>query len=119
MTGRQTLARRLLYSMLPWYLLLSLTVTGVQMAIQTVTVRAAIVDDLASLGRTVEPGITDAVWELDIPRLAALSRGVRQNAIVTAVQVRSDNGALLVSDGELPDAAALPAGPGGVSAAHA
>ena len=119
MTGRQTLARRLLYSMLPWYLLLSLSVTGVQLAIQTFTVRAAIVDDLASLGRTVEPGITDAVWELDKPRLATLARGVRQNAIVTGVQVRGEDGELLVSDGELPAETAAPRGLAAIAATQA
>jgi two-component system, sensor histidine kinase and response regulator len=100
----QTLARRLLGAMLPWYLLLVLSVTGVQMAIQYASVGHDIVDDLASLGRTVEPGVTEAVWELDTARLAAAARGVRQNAIVTGVRISNEGGEVLMADGDQPRA---------------
>jgi len=106
MFSTQTLARRLLYTMLPWYLLLALSMTGVQLAIQYFTVGHAIGKDLASLGRTVEPGITQAMWELDATRLAAMARGIRQNAIVTGVQIRTEKGAIIVADGQLPAAPA-------------
>ena len=98
----QTLSRRLLYTMLPWYVLLAISVTGVQLVIQYFTVDHAIGNDLASLGRTVEPGITEAVWELDSGRLSLAAKGVRQNEIVTGVLIRNDKGDILVSDGEIP-----------------
>jgi two-component system sensor histidine kinase/response regulator len=101
MLATRTLARRLLGAMLPWYMLLALSVTGVQMAIQYVTVGRDIVDDLASLGRTVEPGVTQAVWELDAVRLASTARGLRQNAIVTGVRISGETGQTLVADGQL------------------
>ena len=69
----QTLARRLLYTMLPWYLLLALGVTGIHLAIQYFAVGRTIANDLASLSRTVEPGVADAVWELDAARLASMT----------------------------------------------
>jgi two-component system, sensor histidine kinase and response regulator len=100
----QTLARRLLGAMLPWYLLLALSVTGVQMAIQYASVGHDIVDDLASLGRTVEPGVTEAVWQLDTARLAAAARGVRQNAIVTGVRISNEDGEVLMADADQPRA---------------
>lgn len=102
MFSAQTLARRLLYTMLPWYLLLALSMTGVQLAIQYYSVSRTILRDLNSLGRTVAPTVTDAVWELDTPRLTAMARGFRQHAIITGVRIENAKGETLVIDGELP-----------------
>ncbi|MES3020654.1 MAG: response regulator [Pseudomonadota bacterium] len=104
MFSTQTLARRLLYTMLPWYLLLSVCMTALQLGIQYFAVSRAIADDLASLGRTVEPGATQALWELDFARLTAVVRGVRQNAIVTGVRISNSGGEELVGDGDRPGA---------------
>ena len=102
MFSTQTLSRRLLYTMLPWYLLIALSMTGVQLAIQYFSVSRDIDRDLASLARTVQPGITEAVWELDVTRMYSSARGVRQNAIVTGVQIESATGEVLVIDGNIP-----------------
>ena len=102
MFSTQTLSRRLLYTMLPWYLLIALSMTMAELAIQYFSVSRDIDSDLASLGRTVEPGITNAVWELDIPQLVSIVHGVRQNAIVTGVQIESATREILVTDGSLP-----------------
>jgi two-component system sensor histidine kinase/response regulator len=98
----QTLARRLLYTMLPWYLLLTASLIVLQLGIQYFAVSSAIGNDLASLGRTVEPGATQALWELDTARLKAVVRGVRLNAIVTGVRVTNPAGEELVGDGDRP-----------------
>jgi two-component system, sensor histidine kinase and response regulator len=97
----QTLARRLLYTMLPWYLLLGFSMTGAQLAVQYIMMDRDILDDLGSLGRTVEPGVAEAVWELDSARLTSMARGIRQNAIVTGVLITTDDGSVLVTDGAL------------------
>lgn len=102
MFSTQTLARRLLYTMLPWYLLIALGMTGAQLAIQFVSISRDINNDLASLGRTVAPTVTNAVWELDNPQLRSIVRGVRQNAIVTGMAIETASGEVLVQDGELP-----------------
>ncbi|UOD30816.1 response regulator [Massilia violaceinigra] len=102
MFSTQTLASRLLYTMLPWYLLLSVSMTVLQLGIQYFSVSRAIASDLASLGRTVEPGAAQALWELDTARLRAVVRGVRQNAIVTGVRIRNVDGQELVGDGDRP-----------------
>jgi signal transduction histidine kinase/CheY-like chemotaxis protein len=102
MLSRRTLARRLLFTLLPWYLLIALTTTGGQLAIQYFSVAGDIIDDLASLGRTVEPSVANAVWALDSPGLDSIVRGIRQNAIVTGVLITSDEGVVLVADGTLP-----------------
>ena len=99
MFSTQTLSRRLLFTMLPWYLLVALSMTGIQLAIQYFSVSQDIDSDLASLARTVEPSITEAVWELDVERLDASARGIRQNAIVSGIQVESANGDVLVAHG--------------------
>jgi two-component system, sensor histidine kinase and response regulator len=99
----QTLARRLLYTLLPWYLLLAFCLTSVQLAMEYYTVSSDIATDLASLGRTVEPGVTEAVWELDGNRLASVVRGIRQNAIVTGLQIVDEKGQTIAADGIVPD----------------
>jgi signal transduction histidine kinase/DNA-binding response OmpR family regulator/HPt (histidine-containing phosphotransfer) domain-containing protein len=98
----QTLAKRLLRTMLPGYLIIALTMTAVQLGIQYASISSSIDDDLASLARTVEPGVTNAVWELDDAQLASIARGVRQNAIVTGIRVESAEGRQLVEDGAVP-----------------
>jgi two-component system, sensor histidine kinase and response regulator len=106
----QTLARRLLYTLLPWYLLLAFCVTSIQLAMEYYTVSSDVAADLASLGRTVEPGVTEAVWELDNTRLASVARGIRQNAIVTGLQIADEKGQTIVADGNLPAAPSSEAG---------
>jgi two-component system, sensor histidine kinase and response regulator len=106
----QTLARRLLYTLLPWYLLLAFCVTSIQLAMEYYTVSSDVAADLASLGRTVEPGVTEAVWELDNMRLASVARGIRQNAIVTGLQIADEKGRTIVADGNIPAAPPQEAG---------
>ncbi len=102
----QTLARRLLLTMLPWYVLFVLATTLLHVGIQYLAVGRAIADDLASLARTVEPGVTQAMWELDTARLTAIVRGVRLNAVVTGVSVSNAGGVETVGDGDRGGAAA-------------
>lgn len=109
----QTLARRLILTMLPWYVLLALGMTAMQLGIQYVAISTAISGDLASLGRTVEPGTTQAVWELDTTRLTAIVRGVRLNSIVSGVRIINAKGIELAGDGDRPEAGAAMAGNNG------
>jgi PAS domain S-box-containing protein len=88
--------------MFPWYLLLAVGMMITQLGIQYASVSADIDQDLASLARTVQPTVTTAVWELDSPHLLAIARGIRQNAIVSGLEVDSVNGAVLLRDGSLP-----------------
>ncbi len=113
MFNTQTLARRLLRTMLPWCLLLSLGMTALQLGIQYFAVSSAIADDLATLGRTVEPGAAQALWELDTARLTAVVRGVRQNAIVSGARVSNAAGDEVVGDGDRPRGRADAARPAG------
>ncbi len=96
----QTLGRRLLYTMLPWYLLLALAATSIHLTIQYFAVSRAIENDLDALSHTVEPAVGEALWELDTDRLGAMASGIRKNAIVTGVQVRAPEGQVLVSAGD-------------------
>ena len=98
----QTLSRRLLYTMFPWYLLIALCMTLVELGINYVSVSRDIDRDLASLGQTVGPSVTSALWALDTPQLTDIVYDVRRNAIVTGVKVESASGEVLVSDGEVP-----------------
>ncbi len=103
MFSSQTLSRRLLYTMFPWYLLIAISMTGVQLSIQYFSVSWDISNDLASLSRTIGPSVTNAVWELDKPQLMNIVTGVRQNAIVSGVQIESADGKILAASGNVPD----------------
>ena len=95
----RTLARRLLRTMLPWYLLLAVAATAIQLAIHYVSVDDTIARDLASLGRTVQPAMVEAVWELDPAQIGAVTRAIRRNAIVSGLQVVTETGSPLAADG--------------------
>ena len=96
MKTTSTLSRRLLRSMLPWYLLATVVLVAAQLTIQYISISQAISSDLASLGRTIEPAVTDAVWELDQGHLLKALDSVRQNAIISGLQVTSSDGDILV-----------------------
>ncbi len=104
----QTLARRLLLTMAPWYVLLVLGMTLLHLGIQYVAVNRAIEDDLASLAKTVEPGVAQAVWEFDASRLAALVEGVRQNGVVTGMRISNAGGVDMAGGGDRPLGAGSP-----------
>ncbi len=101
---RHTLGRRLLLAMLPWYALLALSVTVLQLMVQYVWVADTISRDLASLGRTAQPSAVEAVWELDSARLSSVSHGLLQNAIVTGVRITSDKDVTLIAEDNTPPA---------------
>ncbi|CAM5782028.1 hybrid sensor histidine kinase/response regulator [Castellaniella caeni] len=90
-----TLSRRLLRSMLPWYLLATIGMVAVQLSIQYVSISRAVSGDLASLGRTIAPTVADAVWELDRGQLLKALASVRQNAIISGLRVVSSDGEML------------------------
>ncbi len=110
MPARQTLFNRLLWAMFPWYVLLALGVMAAQLAVQYFGVVRDIDRDLESLGRTIQPGVTAAVWELDTPGLVSAAQGARQNAIVSGIVVESSQGETLIAAGEIPNGPPLPAG---------
>ena len=98
----QSLSRRLLYTMLPWYLLVALSMTALQMVVQYVSVSQDIDGDLQTLAQTVQPVVIEAVWELDTPKLRSIARSVKENAIVTGVEILSAAGETLVQSGTMP-----------------
>jgi signal transduction histidine kinase/DNA-binding response OmpR family regulator/HPt (histidine-containing phosphotransfer) domain-containing protein len=106
MTSTQTLTRRLLFAVFPWYLLVALCMAVAQLSIQLISVNRDIQNDLATLGQTMAPSATVAVWELDGPGLRSVARGILQNAIVTGVQITAVSGELTAVDGELPEGGA-------------
>ncbi|WP_028534642.1 response regulator [Paludibacterium yongneupense] len=97
----QTLSRRLLYTMFPLYLLLTLSMIVLQFGIQYLGTSRDIGRDLESLGRTVQPGIAESLWELDTAQLASIAHGLKQNAIVSAVRIETARGDALITEGSL------------------
>jgi hypothetical protein len=108
MPPAQTLARRLTGTMLPWFFLLAAGLVALQFTVYSFSVNNAIRRDLATLGRTLEPSVAEAVWELDQPALDGLAGGLRLNAIVTGVRILTDRGEVLVDQGAGPEPGSWP-----------
>lgn len=98
------LARRLIRTMFPWFLLLAFGMVVAQVTVQYFSVNAAIDGDLASLCATIEQPVADQVWELNLPALGALAEGTLSHSIVSGVQVTTSEGQVLVMSGQLPTA---------------
>ena len=103
MRTTQTLTKRLLLAIFPWYALVALCMAGAQLVIQLTSVSQGIQSDLVTLGQTIAPSATAAVWELDKTGLRAVALGLRQNAIVSGVQITAIAGDISATEGELPD----------------
>ena len=95
MKTTSTLARRLLRSMLPWYVLATVIMVAIQLSIQYVSVSRSTAGDLASLSQTIEPAVTSAVWDLDRGQLDTALVGAMQNEIVSGARVESSDGDIL------------------------
>lgn len=101
---RTTLAGRLFRAVLGRYLLVAVSVTAIQLLIEFFAVSHSVDTDIESLGRSFEPGVTDALWAVDRPLLASLVMGIKQSAVVTGVQITTNKGVPLASAGVLPAA---------------
>jgi hypothetical protein len=99
---RITLAGRLFTAVLGWYLLLAISVTAGQLLIEFLTVSRSVDADIQSLGRSFEPGVTEALWAIDRPLLASLARGIRQSSVVTGVKIVTNRGVVMAGEGDLP-----------------
>ncbi|MDE3009365.1 MAG: hypothetical protein KGI67_00605 [Pseudomonadota bacterium] len=102
MTARRPLARRLLFTMLPWYLIPAMALTGAQIALQYHSERAAVRADLAALARTIEPGVAAALWQLDRPQLELMASALLGSSRISGVMIEDERGAELARSGQLP-----------------
>jgi signal transduction histidine kinase len=109
MPATQTLARRLIGTMFPWFILIAFCMTAAQISVQCVSINGDINTDLRSLATTVAPPIAQAVWELDQASLNELARGIRLNAIVTGIRIQGSQGEPLLIEGQLPSGPEHPA----------
>jgi len=58
--------------------------------------------DLGALAHTVEPGVADALWQLDQPQLAAMADALLQSSRISGVLIQGEHGETLVRVGNLP-----------------
>ena len=102
----QSLAGRLFKLVFGAYVVLAVLVTGVQLVLEYASIQRMIGNDLVSLGRSFSGGIAGAQWELDRPLLKTMAQGMAQSAMVSGVQITSENGEVMAEVGVIPDAAA-------------
>jgi signal transduction histidine kinase len=88
----------------PWFLLISLGMVGVQLAVEWVGAGRAIERDLASLALAIEQPLSEAVWELNRPALEGFAQGILEGSIVTGIEIVTERGDALVAKGQVPAA---------------
>lgn len=107
--ARQTISRRLVRVILPWYGLLVIIVAAGQLTARSLGAREDISNELHALAATVAPVVAEAVWQIDSTQLKAAMQGIRDHPSITSVAVRDEKGTLLeaISDTTAGAAAAL------------
>lgn len=97
-----SLAGRLFKLVFSGYLILAIAVTVVQLALEFSSVQRQIRDDLVSLGLSFNAGVAGAMWELDVPLMQTMARGISQSSIVTGVSITSISGSTVAAVGKTP-----------------
>lgn len=99
---QRSLARRLISTVLRWYLAFAVGVTLVQLALEYSSVSRTIGTDMASLGRSFGPSMRDALWLFDRPLLKTMSDGLAQAAFISGVQIETRDGKIIAQSGRVP-----------------
>jgi len=97
-----SLAGRLFKLVFSGYLILAIAVTVVQLALEYSSIQRQIRDDLVSLGLSFNAGVSGAMWEIDVPLMQTMARGISQSSIVTGVSITSINGEAVAVAGNTP-----------------
>ena len=102
-----SLAGRLFKLVFSGYLILAIAVTVVQLALEFSSIRRQIRDDLVSLGLSFNAGVAGAMWELDVPLMQTMARGISQSSVVTGVSISSISGETVAAVGKTPSTASI------------
>ncbi|MBK6999241.1 MAG: diguanylate cyclase [Rhodoferax sp.] len=98
----QSLTGRLFKRVFGGYVVLTILVTMVQLALEYASVHQTIGRDIDALGKSFNGGVAGAMWELDRSLLKTIAQGIAQSSIVTGVRISSREGATYASIGEVP-----------------
>lgn len=102
-----SLAGRLFKLVFSGYLILAIVVTVIQLGLEFSSIQRQIRDDLVSLGLSFNAGVAGAMWELDVPLMQTMARGISQSSIVTGVSISSIGGSTVTAVGKTPSTSSI------------
>ncbi len=82
------LARQLVRKVFSVYLALALAITAVQIALEYRETYSQVIDELNAAALAFEPGVTDAVWDYQLPLATSIARGAVDGRVVLGVRIR-------------------------------
>jgi PAS domain S-box-containing protein len=103
-TQPRSLANRLIYIVLRWYLAFAVIATMVQLGLEYRSISSTIAGDLISLSRSFGPSVREAMWAFDRPLLDTMTKGIAQTAFISGVRIESASGEVMASAGRFPQA---------------
>ena len=99
-TVKTGLSRKLLTRVLSVYFVLTLIVTIGQIFTEYLSTKNHIEGELQTLKNTFYTSLTRAIWELNTPQAKSIGQGLMELPIVVGVQIRDENGNVIVAKGE-------------------
>jgi hypothetical protein len=88
----RALATRLIRVILGCYIVVAVTLTGIQMVIEYRRASDRLKDEVAAMQRTFSPGLEDALWRFNAAVLSGILTGMKEIPVVLGVEVRDENG---------------------------
>ena len=98
----QSLSSRLFKLVFGGYVILAIFVTVIQLLLEYSSVQKTISEDLASIGRSFNGGVSEAMWEMDKALLKTIAQGIAQSSITTGVKITSNTGEIFAEVGIVP-----------------
>lgn len=95
-----SISKRLLTRLLTSYVILTLIVTGVELAAEYLSIKKEISNELRLLQQTISASLSQAIWELNEPQIEAMGEGLLALPVVVAVVIRDENDNVIFSQGE-------------------
>jgi diguanylate cyclase (GGDEF)-like protein len=89
---RAPLAATLVRKVFSVYVILAISLTTLQIAAEYRSTYYQILDELESITRAFEPGVTDALWNYQLPLLESIAKGLVGGHTVTAVEIGDVSG---------------------------
>lgn len=101
MKQSSSISKRLLFSVLSVYFVLTFLVTCVQVIAEYRNTKSYISNELQTLENTFSASLTRAIWELNTPQVISISEGLIAIPMIEGVVIREDTGELLTQKGEV------------------
>ena len=98
----QSLSGRLFRLVFGGYVILAIVVTLIQLLLEYSSIQKTISQDLTSIGKSFNGGVSEAMWEMDEALLRTIAEGISQSSIVTGVKIMSDSGVIFAEVGSIP-----------------